>query len=362
MITILSNCVFMTMSNPPAWSKTVEWVWPAFFGHLKCFTPLTRVVLPFLGMFLLASTPLRQRSKCCLEVSVLDLLHSYETHGTGWISWWSVWRKCINERVFLCAVAPFDNCAPRLCLTGTSPSSSTWATSLPSGHFVCFAPLKQLLWFQVSLGETSVENRFIIVSINCISPGLKTIVAALIQSVKKMVDVMILTVFALSVFALVGLQLFMGNLRHKCIRWPIANETAELFNGTVFNDTLSYNDTTWLNDTYSNSTFDFTEYIENAGRSDIFWDRRPGPKSTTYRPGFVSYQADSCCLRNPSGMTENPSRLWHSQDRVAFPSFRQTLWNSEIISFFLFHLVTENQYFLEGSKDALLCGNSSDAG
>lgn len=85
-----------------------------------------------------------------------------------------------------------------------------------------------------------------------------------------MVDVMILTVFALSVFALVGLQLFMGNLRHKCIRWPIANETAELFNGTVFNDTLSYN-TTWLNDTlYSNSTFDFTEYIENAGRSDIF--------------------------------------------------------------------------------------------
>lgn len=110
------------------------------------------------------------------------------------------------------------------------------------------------------------------VSINCVSPGLKTIVAALIQSVKKMVDVMILTVFALSVFALVGLQLFMGNLRHKCIRWPLANETAsELFNGTVFNDTLSDNDTTWLNDTlYSNNTFDFTEYIENAGTPDIF--------------------------------------------------------------------------------------------
>lgn len=86
--------------------------------------------------------------------------------------------------------------------------------------------------------------------------------AALIQSVKKMVDVMILTVFALSVFALVGLQLFMGNLRHKCIRWPIAtNETAlELFNGTVFNDTTGLNDTL-----YSNSTFNFTEYIENAG-------------------------------------------------------------------------------------------------
>lgn len=89
--------------------------------------------------------------------------------------------------------------------------------------------------------------------------------AALIQSVKKMVDVMILTVFALSVFALVGLQLFMGNLRHKCIRWPIAaNESAfELLNRTVVNDTTVLNDTL-----YSNSSFDFTEYIENAGMSN----------------------------------------------------------------------------------------------
>lgn len=51
--------------------------------------------------------------------------------------------------------------------------------------------------------------------------GLKTIVGALIQSVKKLSDVMILTVFCLSVFALIGLQLFMGNLRHKCVIWPI---------------------------------------------------------------------------------------------------------------------------------------------
>lgn len=91
---------------------------------------------------------------------------------------------------------------------------------------------------------------------HCVLPGLKTIVAALIQSVKKMVDVMILTVFALSVFALVGLQLFMGNLRHKCVRWPAAaNQSApELYGGAGLNDTLD-----------SNSTFDFTEYVENAG-------------------------------------------------------------------------------------------------
>lgn len=49
-------------------------------------------------------------------------------------------------------------------------------------------------------------------------PGLKTIVGALIQSVKKLADVMVLTVFCLSVFALIGLQLFMGNLRNKCVR------------------------------------------------------------------------------------------------------------------------------------------------
>lgn len=49
------------------------------------------------------------------------------------------------------------------------------------------------------------------------STGLKTIVGALIQSVKKLSDVMILTLFCLSVFALVGLQLFMGVLKQKCV-------------------------------------------------------------------------------------------------------------------------------------------------
>ncbi|XP_021115486.1 sodium channel protein type 10 subunit alpha isoform X2 [Heterocephalus glaber] len=49
-------------------------------------------------------------------------------------------------------------------------------------------------------------------------PGLKVIVGALIHSVRKLTDVTILTVFCLSVFALVGLQLFKGNLKNKCIR------------------------------------------------------------------------------------------------------------------------------------------------
>uniref|UniRef100_A0A8C8STV2 Sodium channel protein n=1 Tax=Pelusios castaneus TaxID=367368 RepID=A0A8C8STV2_9SAUR len=57
----------------------------------------------------------------------------------------------------------------------------------------------------------------VLIFLNCISLGLKVIVSALIQSVKKLADVMILTVFCLSVFALIGLQLFKGNLRHKCV-------------------------------------------------------------------------------------------------------------------------------------------------
>lgn len=71
-----------------------------------------------------------------------------------------------------------------------------------------------------------------------ISLGLKTIVGALIQSVKKLADVMILTVFCLSVFALIGLQLFMGNLRHKCVRdYTKFNFT----NGTLYLDGRMWN-------------------------------------------------------------------------------------------------------------------------
>jgi hypothetical protein len=50
--------------------------------------------------------------------------------------------------------------------------------------------------------------------------GLKTIVGALMEAVRRLRDVMILTVFVLSIFALVGLQLYQGSLRHKCVMKP----------------------------------------------------------------------------------------------------------------------------------------------
>ncbi|CAB1434025.1 unnamed protein product [Pleuronectes platessa] len=73
----------------------------------------------------------------------------------------------------------------------------------------------------IDLGNVSALRTFrVLRALKTISviPGLKTIVGALIQSVRKLADVMILTVFCLSVFALIGLQLFMGLLRQKCVR------------------------------------------------------------------------------------------------------------------------------------------------
>ncbi|XP_046749979.1 sodium channel protein para isoform X10 [Diprion similis] len=80
-----------------------------------------------------------------------------------------------------------------------------------------------------------------------IVPGLKTIVGAVIESVKNLRDVIILTMFSLSVFALMGLQIYMGVLTQKCIRnfpedgsW--GNLTDENWERFVSNETNWYVD------------------------------------------------------------------------------------------------------------------------
>ncbi|XP_049904818.1 sodium channel, voltage-gated, type I-like, alpha isoform X1 [Epinephelus moara] len=101
-----------------------------------------------------------------------------------------------------------------------------------------------------SLGNFSVLRIFrVLRALKAISviPGLKTIVGALFQSVKKLTDVMILTVFCLSVFALIGLQLFMGHLKQKCV-WNPDNST---YNGTT------------------EETFDWETYILN--KSNLYY-------------------------------------------------------------------------------------------
>ncbi|KAK7175110.1 hypothetical protein R3I93_002113 [Phoxinus phoxinus] len=158
-------------------------------------------------------------------------------------------------------------------------------------------------------------------------PGLKTIVGALIQSVKKLADVMILTVFCLSVFALIGLQLFMGNLRNKCVKWPplgwnYSDNLTMLFNHTDVNGTEA-----------AYSFFNYEEYIE---REENYY----------YVPGYLdallcgnSSDAGRCpegfkCLkagRNPNyGYTSYDTFAWSLLS--LFRLMTQDFWEN------LFHL------------------------
>ncbi|KAM3678963.1 sodium channel protein type 5 subunit alpha-like [Ammospiza maritima maritima] len=105
-----------------------------------------------------------------------------------------------------------------------------------------------------------------------IVPGLKIIVGALIQSVKKLADVMILTVFCLSVFALIGLQLFKGNLRQKCMR-----------------NTTEFCNKTW--NSYEEFVNDSADFARKNGSSDILLC---GPGGGDCPPGY------KCCKIGPN--------------------------------------------------------------
>ncbi|XP_015679123.1 sodium channel protein type 1 subunit alpha [Protobothrops mucrosquamatus] len=206
MCTILTNCVFMTLSKPPDWTKNVEYT----FTGIYTFESLIKII------------------------------------------------------------------ARGFCIDGFTFLRDPW--NWLDFTVITFAYVTEF----VDLGNVSALRTFrVLRALKTISviPGLKTIVGALIQSVKKLSDVMILTVFCLSVFALIGLQLFMGNLRHKCLFWNPPNSTDS-------NDTDLFNTTFGENGTLNNTPFDWDAYIKD----------------------------------------EN------------------------------------NFYFLEGQNDALLCGNSTDAG
>uniref|UniRef100_A0A669QPB1 Sodium voltage-gated channel alpha subunit 1 n=1 Tax=Phasianus colchicus TaxID=9054 RepID=A0A669QPB1_PHACC len=210
MCTILTNCVFMTMSNPPDWTKNVEYT----FTGIYTFESLIKIIA---------------RGFCLEDFTFLR-------DPWNWLDFTVITFAYVTE-------------------------------------FVNLGNVSALRTFRVLRALKTIS----------VIPGLKTIVGALIQSVKKLSDVMILTVFCLSVFALIGLQLFMGNLRNKCLQWPPENFTLET------NITSQLNSTIGENGTLVNSTvtpFDWKGYIEDESHF----------------------------------------------------------------------------YFLEGQNDALLCGNSSDAG
>ncbi|XP_023683780.1 sodium channel, voltage-gated, type I like, alpha b isoform X4 [Paramormyrops kingsleyae] len=173
MCTILTNCAFMTLSNPPDWAKNVEYT----FTGIYTFECLIKILA---------------RGFCVGKFTFLR----------------DPWNWLDFSVILMAYVTEF-----------------------------------------VSLGNVSALRTFrVLRALKTISviPGLKTIVGALIQSVKKLSDVMILTVFCLSVFALIGLQLFMGNLRQKCVKIPLRNDTMD--NVTALNLTGAANWTDYLND------------------------------------------------------------------------------------------------------------------
>ncbi|XP_076370116.1 sodium channel protein para-like isoform X2 [Tachypleus tridentatus] len=95
----------------------------------------------------------------------------------------------------------------------------------------------------VDLGNLSALRTFRVLralKTVAIVPGLKTIVGAVIESVKNLKDVIILTVFSLSIFALLGLQIYMGVLTQKCVEIPPANLSREEYVNFVNNETYWY--------------------------------------------------------------------------------------------------------------------------
>ena len=67
--------------------------------------------------------------------------------------------------------------------------------------------------------------------------GLKTLVGALLRAFKLLFEVIILTTFCLAVFALFGLQVYMGVLRQKCVvDVPSYNATSSMNYLAYYND------------------------------------------------------------------------------------------------------------------------------
>ncbi|KAM5324252.1 sodium channel protein type 3 subunit alpha isoform 1-T1 [Glossophaga mutica] len=187
MCTILTNCVFMTLSNPPDWTKNVEYT----FTGIYTFESLIKILA---------------RGFCLEDFTFLR-------DPWNWLDFSVIVMAYVTE-------------------------------------FVDLGNVSALRTFRVLRALKTIS----------VIPGLKTIVGALIQSVKKLSDVMILTVFCLSVFALIGLQLFMGNLRNKCLQWPPSDSAFESNTTSFLTGTMDSNGT-FVNVTMS--TFNWKDYIED---------------------------------------------------------------------------------------------------
>uniref|UniRef100_A0A8C1TPR0 Sodium channel protein n=1 Tax=Cyprinus carpio TaxID=7962 RepID=A0A8C1TPR0_CYPCA len=214
MCTILTNCSFMAMSDPPLWTKYLEYT----FTGIYTFESVIKILA---------------RGFCTEPFTFLR-------DPWNWLDFSVIVMAYVTE-------------------------------------FVDLGNVSALRTFRVLRALKTIS----------VIPGLKTIVSALIQSVKKLADVMILTVFCLSVFALIGLQLFMGILRQKCVRSP-----AHCINSTYpDNGSFVCNNKTWLSikDFLTNEGSDalICGYSSDAGKCPDGFDCLKTGRNPNY--GYTSF-------------------------------------------------------------------------
>ncbi|XP_076588349.1 sodium channel protein type 4 subunit alpha B-like [Chaetodon auriga] len=178
-VTILINCVFMTMHDPPAWIKTAEYVFIAVYT----FETIIKVM------------------------------------GKGF---------CVGHFTFL-----------------RDPWNWLDVVVISTAYLAEF----------VHFGKLSVLRTVPrVLKLIPLTSGLRMTVGALVQSAKRLAGIIVLMVFVLSVFAVVGMQLFMGGLKQKCIitPWSLSNLTSDSVTTPVYYDSGS-----------EITAFDFNEFKMN---------------------------------------------------------------------------------------------------
>ncbi|XP_068595957.1 sodium channel protein type 4 subunit alpha B-like [Brachionichthys hirsutus] len=176
MVTILTNCVFMMMSNPPAWSQTME------YAFMAVYTFEVIVKVGSRGLWLEKFTFLRD------PWNWLDLMVIFTAY---------------------------------------------LAMCIPFGRFSVLSTIPRILKLLPLIS------------------GMKSTLRALAQSVKRLAGIIILTLFCLSLLAVIGLQVFIGGLRHKCVIMPSSpNLLSNVIPGYY--------------DNAAESSFDFADYMNNS--------------------------------------------------------------------------------------------------
>jgi hypothetical protein len=94
-----------------------------------------------------------------------------------------------------------------------------------------------LLFFQVFFNQ---NIKFTIKSKKIVKKGMKRIVNTLIHSIFRLRDAMILTFFVLTVFSLIGIQLYKGVLRSKCVQSPPINASDIEYNEFIYDNGTSF--------------------------------------------------------------------------------------------------------------------------